>query len=169
MNQIIKNKYVKNKKELGNLVEMYKKQGMKVVLTNGCFDIIHAGHIEYLQKARELGDVFIVGINTDSSVKKIKGEKRPINTLKDRMAVLGGLAAVDHLIAFNEDRPANLILSAKPDIYVKGGDYKPERLRSTVIVEKLGGKVVIIPFKKGKSTTEIINRILEVYQPASRN
>lgn len=147
-------------KELAiKIVDEAKKSGKKVVFTNGCFDIIHAGHITYLNEAKKLGDILIIGVNSDKSVKKLKGESRPINSQYDRTLVLGGLKAVDYTVIFDENTPEDLIASLKPSIHVKGGDYKKEDLPETKIVESYGGKVIILGFLEGKSTTNIIDKI----------
>lgn len=130
-----------------------------LVFTNGCFDLIHRGHIEYLNEAKKLGDKLIVGLNTDHSVKRLKGEKRPIFTLMDRAFLLDNLKAVDFVIPFNDDTPINLIETIRPNILVKGGDYKPEDIVGYEQVISYGGKVLTIPFVKGYSTTSIIEKI----------
>lgn len=133
-------------------------KGKKIVFTNGCFDILHVGHVRYLNEARKLGDVLIVGINSDDSVKRLKGDTRPINSLNDRMEVLAALSCVDHVIPFEDDTPYELILDIQPDILVKGGDYRPEDVVGKDIVEAKGGKVVIIPLVEGKSTSSILKQ-----------
>lgn len=130
-----------------------------LVFTNGCFDLIHRGHIEYLNEAKKLGDKLIVGLNTDHSVKRLKGEKRPIFTLMDRAFLLDNLKAVDFVIPFNDDTPINLIETIRPNILVKGGDYKPEDIVGYEQVIASGGKVITIPFVQGYSTTSIIEKI----------
>ena len=130
-------------------------RGRKVVFTNGCFDIIHSGHVNYLSEAKKLGDVLIVGVNTDGSVKKLKGEARPINNLEERMAVLAGLAAVDFVVPFSEETPYNLIKKVMPDILVKGGDYDVKN----IVGNDIAKKTVVLKFHEGKSTTGIINKI----------
>lgn len=141
------------------LIEEAKKNGKKVVFTNGCFDILHAGHITYLNEAKRLGDILLIGVNSDKSVKKLKGETRPINSENDRALVLGELKAVDYTVIFDEDTPENLIACLKPSIHVKGGDYKKEDLPETKIIESYGGEVIILSFVEGKSTTNIIEKI----------
>ena len=130
-----------------------------VVFTNGCFDILHAGHVGYLKQASALGDVLIVGLNSDDSVRRLKGPDRPVNNVNDRAAVLGALECVDYITVFDEDTPYNLICTVKPDILVKGGDYKPDDVVGKDIVEAYGGRVEIMPFIAGKSTTNIIKKI----------
>ncbi|MCI6152502.1 D-glycero-beta-D-manno-heptose 1-phosphate adenylyltransferase [Fusobacterium perfoetens] len=141
------------------LVEMLKAQNKKVVFTNGCFDILHVGHLRYLNEAKRQGDVLIVGVNSDSSVKKLKGESRPINNQYDRAEMLGGLKAVDFTVIFEEDTPEELIACLKPSIHVKGGDYTKDDLPETKIVESYGGEVRILSFVEGKSTTNIVKKI----------
>lgn len=149
-------------KELAiEILETAKKDGKKVVFTNGCFDILHRGHVTYLNEAKRQGDILVVGVNSDASVKKLKGESRPINSEYDRAFVLDGLKAVDYTVIFEEDTPEDLIAYLKPSVHVKGGDYKKEDLPETKIVESYGGKVVILNFVEGKSTTNIINKINE--------
>ena len=131
----------------------------KIVFTNGCFDIIHVGHVRYLTAAKSLGDVLIVGLNTDESVKKLKGASRPINNQDDRAEVLLGLKAVDHVIFFGEQTAENLIAEVKPDIYVKGGDYTIETLPEAKIVQSYGGRVELVNLVAGKSTTNIIEKM----------
>jgi len=137
--------------------------GKRIVFTNGSFDILHAGHVDYLMKAKALGDILVVGLNSDESVKSYKGDKRPINSERDRAFVLAALDAVDYVVTFNESTPEALIESLKPDIHVKGGDYTVESLPEAKVVFSYGGMVKIIPFVPGKSTTGVINRIIDVY------
>lgn len=147
-------------KEFGKqLVEILKSQNKKVVFTNGCFDILHVGHLRYLNEAKKQGDVLIIGVNSDASVKRLKGESRPINNQFDRAEILSGLKAVDYTVIFEEDTPEELIATLKPSIHVKGGDYKKEDLPETKIVESYGGEVRILSFVEGKSTTNIVKKI----------
>ncbi|MBC2855910.1 MAG: D-glycero-beta-D-manno-heptose 1-phosphate adenylyltransferase [Cetobacterium sp.] len=141
------------------VIEELKEQGKKVVFTNGCFDILHVGHLTYLNEAKRQGDILIVGVNSDSSVKRLKGESRPINNEIDRSEMLCGLKAVDYTVIFEEDTPMEIIDDLKPSIHVKGGDYKKEDLPETKIVEKNGGEVRILGFVHGKSTTNIVKKI----------
>lgn len=147
------------RKLAATIIEEAKKQGKTVVFTNGCFDILHIGHLRYLEEAKRQGDLLIVGVNTDASVKRLKGETRPINTECDRAEMLCGLAAVDYTVFFEEDTPEALLDELKPSIHVKGGDYQKEDLPETKIVEKHGGEVRILHFVEGKSTTNIVNKI----------
>jgi D-beta-D-heptose 7-phosphate kinase/D-beta-D-heptose 1-phosphate adenosyltransferase len=130
-----------------------------IVFTNGCFDILHAGHVHYLNAAKKLGDILIVGLNSDASVRRLKGPERPVNSESDRAAVLAALRCVDYITIFNEDTPYELISTIMPDILVKGGDYTPENVVGADLVRKNGGIVQILPFVPGKSSTAIINRI----------
>ena len=130
--------------------------GMRVVFTNGCFDILHAGHVRYLAAARSLGDVLILGLNSDASVRRLKGETRPVNTEADRAEVVGALKSVDAVVIFGEDTAEELIAKVRPAVYAKGGDYTRETLPEARIVERYGGEVAFIPLVAGKSTTSII-------------
>ncbi|MCE0493396.1 bifunctional D-glycero-beta-D-manno-heptose-7-phosphate kinase/D-glycero-beta-D-manno-heptose 1-phosphate adenylyltransferase HldE [Vibrio salinus] len=144
------------------LIDVVKKAqaaGEKVVMTNGCFDILHAGHVSYLNHASELGDRLIVAVNSDESVKRLKGSGRPVNTTERRMAVLAGLGAVDWVVPFSEDTPQRLIASVLPDLLVKGGDYQPEEIAGGKEVIAAGGEVKVLNFEDGCSTTEIIEAI----------
>jgi D-beta-D-heptose 7-phosphate kinase/D-beta-D-heptose 1-phosphate adenosyltransferase len=155
-------KYITDLEQLQNVCNMYRAQGQKIVFTNGCFDILHSGHVSYLNRARELGDILIIGINTDESIKRLKGTNRPINQLRDRMQVLAGLEAVHHVIPFgneNNDTPEEVIMAVQPDIFTKGGDYSLESLPEAATVEKLGGKIILLPLIPGRSTSLIIRQI----------
>lgn len=133
----------------------------KIVFTNGCFDIIHSGHILYLEEAKGLGDVLVLGLNSDASVKRLKGDSRPVNNQLDRAIVLSGLSSVDFVIVFDEDTPYNLINTIKPDILVKGGDWSISDIVGSDIVLTNGGEVKSLLFKDGKSTTNIIKKIMD--------
>ena len=135
--------------------------GRTVVFTNGCFDILHAGHVRYLAAARELGDCLIVGLNSDQSVRRLKGPDRPINSEADRAEVLAGLAAVDFVVIFSDQTAEGLVAEIKPKIYVKGGDYCLEDLPEARIAASYGGKTVLIPEVPGRSSSKIIGRIKE--------
>ncbi len=145
--------------ELLEITAGLKARGKTIVTTNGCFDIIHAGHVRYLKQAKELGDVLVVCLNSDDSVKRLKGPARPLNTQDDRAEVLAGLASVNYVIIFKEDTPADILGQIKPDIHVKGGDYTEETLPEAKIVKNGGGTVRFIPLMEGRSTTNIIKRI----------
>ena len=142
-----------------NIAEKAKKENKKIVFTNGCFDIIHSGHCFYLTEAKKLGDILIVGLNTDASVKRLKGETRPVNNEDDRAIVLSCLKPVDYVVLFDEDTPFNLIRNIIPNVLVKGGDYTIENIVGADIVLENGGEVKVIPFLEGKSTTKIIEKI----------
>ncbi len=144
--------------QLRHLGEQLRRDGKTVVFTNGVFDILHAGHVTYLEQARALGDVLIVGMNTDASVKRLKGASRPVNPLEDRQTVLAGLRAVDHVIAFDEDTPIEVITALLPSVLVKGGDYTRDTIVGADVVEEHGGRVEVIPLLEGRSTTGIITR-----------
>ena len=135
-----------------------REAGIRVVFTNGCFDILHAGHVRYLAAARALGDVLILGLNSDASVRRLKGEMHPVNTAEDRAEVVGALKSVDYVVIFGEDTAENLIAKVRPAVYAKGGDYTRETLPEARIVESYGGEVAFIPLVAGKSTTGIIER-----------
>jgi rfaE bifunctional protein nucleotidyltransferase chain/domain len=136
------------------------KQGRrKVVFTNGCFDLIHKGHISYLEEAKGLGDILIVGLNSDSSVERLKGQNRPLKSIENRAAVLAGLASVDMVVVFEEDTPQNLIEQLYPDTLVKGGDYTIDNIVGAEFVLKLGGEVKTIDFLKGYSSSHIIKKM----------
>ncbi|WP_439241836.1 bifunctional D-glycero-beta-D-manno-heptose-7-phosphate kinase/D-glycero-beta-D-manno-heptose 1-phosphate adenylyltransferase HldE [Lonepinella sp. BR2474] len=150
---------IMNESELKTAVQLAKDRGEKIVMTNGCFDILHPGHVSYLENARKLGDRLIVAVNTDHSVKRLKGETRPINDLAGRMAVLAGLSSVDWLVAFDEDTPQRLIAEILPDLLVKGGDYNPEDIAGAKEVWANGGDVQVLNFENGCSTSNVIQKI----------
>jgi rfaE bifunctional protein nucleotidyltransferase chain/domain len=154
---------IKSLNEALPLVAHWKSLGETIVFTNGCFDILHAGHVSYLYDAKRLGDRLIIGINSDASIKKLKGHNRPVVSQKEREIVLAGLGCSDLIISFNEDTPHNLIEAIKPAIHVKGGDYTCEKLAEYPLVTGYGGKVIILPFYPGMSTTSIITKIMETY------
>jgi len=137
----------------------YRQSGQTVVFTNGCFDILHAGHVRYLNEAKKLGDVLVIGLNSDESVRMLKGEGRPVNPAADRAEVLAGLRAVDHVVVFSEATAEELVRALQPDIYVKGGDYSLDRLPEAAIVAAYGGETVLAPMVEGRSTSNVINRL----------
>jgi D-beta-D-heptose 7-phosphate kinase/D-beta-D-heptose 1-phosphate adenosyltransferase len=145
--------------ELLVLVGEARARGERIVMTNGCFDILHAGHVAYLEEAKSLGDRLIVAINDDDSVRRLKGESRPINALEDRMQVLAGLAAVDWVVPFGEDTPGAIIAAVLPDVLVKGGDYRPEEIAGGKEVLENGGDVRVLSFRDGHSTSRIIDKL----------
>jgi D-beta-D-heptose 7-phosphate kinase/D-beta-D-heptose 1-phosphate adenosyltransferase len=147
--------------ELLNILEAAKAHGERIVMTNGCFDLLHVGHVTYLQQAKAIGDRLIVAVNSDASVKQLKGESRPINCLQDRMAVLAALSCVDWVVSFTEETPERLYCRLLPDVIVKGGDYHPEQVAGAECVIKAGGEVRILDFVEGQSTTTMINKAKE--------
>ncbi len=151
---------LKNWNEISLIAKELRKSDKKIVLTNGCFDILHAGHIQYLKEAKNLGNILIIGLNSDKSTKLIKGKNRPINTELDRATVLTALEFVDYVVIFEEDNPFNLINLIKPDILVKGGDWKENEIIGSDIVKEKGGKIISLSYKQGISTTNILNKIL---------
>ncbi|MDX5456534.1 D-glycero-beta-D-manno-heptose 1-phosphate adenylyltransferase [Micromonospora tulbaghiae] len=145
--------------ELAALVDEHRQAGRSVVFTNGCFDVLHPGHVRYLTQARALGDLLIVAVNSDGSVRRLKGPDRPVNPVEDRIALLAALACVDHVVVFEEDSPARLIEAVRPDVYVKGGDYPPEMVPEAPLVRRLGGQVRTLGYVPDRSTSAIIDRI----------
>jgi len=139
--------------------------GRRVVLTNGCFDLVHSGHVSYLREAASLGDLLVVGVNSDASVRSFKEPGRPIVPEADRVEVVAALEMVDYVVLFDEPTAEVLVAELKPDIYVKGGDYRLEELPEARVVESYGGQVKLLPYREGRSTTGIIQRILESYCP----
>jgi D-beta-D-heptose 7-phosphate kinase/D-beta-D-heptose 1-phosphate adenosyltransferase len=144
--------------ELVAEVRRRRRGGQKIVFTNGCFDLLHAGHVRLLRKAAALGDFLVVGINSDASVRRLKGPNRPIQTEDARAEVLGGLESVQAVSLFDEDTPLELITAISPDVLVKGGDYRPEEVVGRAEVEATGGKLVLIPLVEGHSTTRLVHR-----------
>jgi len=147
---------VLSSRKLEQAIADFKKSNKKIVFTNGCFDLLHIGHVRYLEQAKALGDILIVGINTDASVQVLKGPTRPIQNENDRAEILASLKAVDHTVLFGEETPINLIKQIKPDILVKGGDWKKDQIVGWDFVESYGGEVKSLQFVDGKSTTNII-------------
>ena len=159
----IKNK-IKTLSELIKIVQTLKSKNKKIITTNGVFDILHYGHVKYLEEAKKLGDILIVGVNTDKSVKQNKGDKRPINNEKSRLNVLAALESVDYVFLFHEKDPRKWLNKIKPDIHVKAGDYKMNQIIEKDVVEKNNGKIVIARAEKGHSTTNLIGKILSIYK-----
>ncbi|PIS28556.1 bifunctional heptose 7-phosphate kinase/heptose 1-phosphate adenyltransferase [Candidatus Saganbacteria bacterium CG08_land_8_20_14_0_20_45_16] len=153
-------KKIKSRQEIIAIAKNHKITGAQIVFTNGCFDLLHLGHVRYLREAKKLGDILIIGLNSDDSVRGLKGPKRPYIAELERAEILASLECVDYVIIFPESRPDNLIKLIEPDIHVKGGDYQIDDLPEKKLVESLGGKVVVIPPIKGRSTTNIVERIL---------
>lgn len=148
--------------ELANQLKYWRTSGKKVVFTNGCFDILHRGHVEYLTKAADMGDILVIGLNTDYSVSRLKGPKRPVNDQYARALLLAALSFVDAVTLFDDDTPLELIKTVMPDVFVKGGDYKIEDIAGHDIVEEKGGKVVTIPLTAGYSTTSSIKKLYNI-------
>jgi rfaE bifunctional protein nucleotidyltransferase chain/domain len=150
---------LKSLEEIKAIVVEARNNRKKVAFTNGCFDLLHRGHVHVLRQARACGDVLIVGVNSDESVKQIKGSARPVLPESDRCELLGAMEMVDFVILFNESDPYDLIAAIQPDVLVKGGDWNSEKIIGADLVEEAGGSVVVVPYIKGFSTTEIIERI----------
>jgi D-beta-D-heptose 7-phosphate kinase/D-beta-D-heptose 1-phosphate adenosyltransferase len=159
-------KKIKGLKELVRIRRRLKSQAKKVVFTNGCFDVLHRGHIECLKKAKSCGDVLVAGLNSDSSVRKIKGEKRPILSQGDRAEILASLEMVDYVLIFNEETPQKLIAHLVPDVLVKGGDYRKDEIVGRDVVESAGGQVIRVKQIPGRSTRNIIRKIINRYAKA---
>lgn len=147
--------------ELVKLREKAKREGKRVVFTNGCFDLLHRGHVEYLYQAKQLGDLLVVGLNSDSSVRQIKGDKRPLVSQEDRAVVLAALESVDYVCIFEEPTPERLIATLVPDVLVKGGDYRIDEILGRETVSEAGGEVVTIDEVEGHSTQDLIELIVE--------
>jgi len=145
--------------EAGRLRREWAARNEKVVFTNGCFDLLHAGHVKLLEDARKLGDHLIVGLNSDESVRRIKGPRRPVNDQNERAEVLGGLKAVDAVVIFDEDDPLELIKHLEPDVLVKGGDWAPENIIGADVVKARGGHVEVVPVLEGRSTSAVLAKI----------
>ena len=152
----------KNWEEAKNQVDEWKSSGLTVVFTNGCFDILHRGHVEYLSDAKACGDKLVLALNSDSSVLKLKGDPRPIQNQEDRTIILNALESVDLVVVFDQDTPAEIIQTLLPDVVAKGGDYTPETIVGADIVTSNGGEVKVIPFRTGYSSSKIIDKILYV-------
>ncbi len=147
-----------DRKLLPELLGQHIQYGKKIIFTNGCFDILHPGHVHLLSAAKELGDLLVVGLNSDASVKKLKGESRPVMDEHSRAVMLASLEWVDFVVLFSEETPFNLIREVGPDVLVKGGDYHPDQIVGSDFVNKKGGKTVTIPFLEGYSSTKFINK-----------
>lgn len=143
--------------------EKWREEGKKVVFTNGCFDLLHAGHIWLFKKGKELGDVLVVAVNSDSSLRRLKGPQRPVFPLKERLEILAAVEEIDVLTAFSQDTPQKIIALLRPDILVKGGDWPPDQIVGRKEVEESGGRVVLIPYLPGLSTTQLIQKIIACY------
>lgn len=147
------------REDLQDLLYDIRKQGKTIVTTNGCFDILHVGHVRYLEETKKFGDVLIVALNSDKSVKELKGDGRPINNELDRAEVLNGLKSVDYVVLFDEKSPAQLLSEIKPDVHTKGADYNEDTLPEAKIIKENGGRLEFIQFVQGKSTTATIQKI----------
>lgn len=156
--EIIQSKILDNE-SMAPVLARLRFRGMKIVFTNGCFDILHLGHIDYLSKAKDMGDILMIGLNTDPSIKKIKGDKRPVQNEESRSLMMASLHFVDYVIPFAEETPYNLIKIIQPDVLVKGADYKKKDIAGYDIVEDRGGKIVTVDLLEGYSTSSIINKI----------
>jgi D-beta-D-heptose 7-phosphate kinase/D-beta-D-heptose 1-phosphate adenosyltransferase len=157
--QLTSRENVEDLERVAMLVRLHQQAGRRVVFTNGCFDILHRGHVALLNRAKACGDVLVVGLNSDDSVRRLKGPDRPVNRLEDRAEVLAALSCVDHLVAFDDDTASHLLEVLRPDVYVKGGDYTPAMLPEAATVERIGATVQILPYLEDRSTTRIIERI----------
>jgi len=155
---------IRARRELLKIIKDLRTKGKRIVFTNGCFDLLHIGHVRYLEKAKALGDILVVGVNSDASVRKLKGPKRPILPEEERAGILSGLGCVDYITIFSEIDPLKLIASLRPDVLVKGGDWTKEQTVGKEVVERSGGEVVILPFVKGSSTSNLIHTILKRYE-----
>ncbi len=158
---------MKARKELLRIVKDLKAKGKRIVFTNGCFDLLHIGHVRYLEEAKARGDVLVVGVNSDSSVRKLKGPKRPILPEEERAEILSGLGCVDYVTLFEERDPLKLITSLQPNVLAKGGDWTKEQIVGREVVERSGGEVVIIPFVEKASTSNVIGTILKRYEKSA--
>lgn len=167
----VADKVLTERDELAERVAHLRRSGRRIVFTNGCFDILHRGHVTYLSRAKAFGDVLVVGVNADDQVRAQKGPGRPINVLEDRMDVLSALSCVDHIVAFEEPTPEELLSLIEPDVFVKGGDYTEQQLPEAPLVRRLGGRIELLPYLDGRSTSGIIERARrepeEEYPPVS--
>ena len=162
------NQKIHQRSELASILQQAKTEGGVVVTTNGCFDVLHLGHLRYLQAARQLGDLLVVAVNSDTSVRHLKGENRPLVPEEERAEMLAGLACVNYVVIFPELTPIDLLSELKPNIHVKGGDYKLEQLIERDVVEANGGKVIVGLNVPGKSTTNLIEVICERYKDTDK-
>ncbi len=154
---------IQTAKAMAVILEHKRAKGMKIIFTNGCFDLLHVGHVKYLQKARQLGDLLVLGLNSDASIRRLKGDKRPLLDESERAQILAALGCVDYLVVFEEDTPLELLQSIRPDVLVKGGDYQVEEVVGKELVESYGGRVELIQFVEDKSTTNIVETIIQRY------
>jgi rfaE bifunctional protein nucleotidyltransferase chain/domain len=161
----MKNEKIRKVKPLKSILSRLKARGKKIVFTNGCFDLLHVGHIRYLRSAKKLGDILVIGLNTDRSVKMIKGDKRPVLSEQERAEILAALEFVDYVVLFDETDPFQLIQILKPHVLVKGADWPKRRIIGRKIVEELGGRVVRISLVPGASSTGVIEKIIQLHCP----
>ena len=157
------NHKIKTRTQLKYVLQNLKRKKKKIVFTNGCFDLIHVGHVKYLKAAKKTGDCLVVAINSDASVRKLKGVNRPIIRLKERMEILSAFYFVDYVVSFGEKTPANIIKELKPDVLVKGSDYRIDQIVGNDIVKKYGGIIKTVPLVKGKSTSALIKKLCQTY------
>lgn len=158
---MVKNNKILRRTDVAAFRERTAREGRTVVFTNGCFDLLHAGHIRLFREGRKHGDILVVGVNTDASVRRLKGPNRPVFPLRERLEVLAAVADIGGLIPFGEDTPLQLIRRLRPDVLVKGGDWRPEDVVGRAEVEAAGGRVIIVPYLEGRSSSSIISRILD--------
>jgi rfaE bifunctional protein nucleotidyltransferase chain/domain len=159
---------IKTREELKQIIRKAQSEGKKVVTTNGCFDVLHVGHLRYLQSAKQLGDILIIAINSDDSVRAIKGDKRPLVPENERAELLAGLECVDYVMIFSELTPIEFLTELRPNIHVKGGDYTTDRVIERETVESIGAELRLLPGAEGKSTTNLIEIIIERYGQANK-
>jgi D-beta-D-heptose 7-phosphate kinase/D-beta-D-heptose 1-phosphate adenosyltransferase len=150
---------IKSFSELKKIITRLHQCGKEIIFTNGCFDLLHRGHVDYLRKAKSLGDILVVGLNSDASIRRLKGKGRPVTKQGDRAEILASLEFVDYVTIFDEDTPFNLIKALRPDVLVKGADWKKSEIVGNDIVKSYGGKIAVIKYLKGYSTTNILNTI----------
>ena len=155
---------IRKREDLQRMIEDLKTKGKRIVFTNGCFDLLHVGHIRYLEEAKSLGDILVVGVNSDRSVRSLKGSNRPILPEEERAEILSGLECVSYITIFDEPTPLELISTLQPHVLVKGGDWTKESTVGKEVVERSGGEVVILPFVEGSSTSDLIETILKRYE-----
>ena len=158
---------VKEREDLRKILEGLRRDGKRIVFTNGCFDLLHIGHLRYLEEAKGLGDILVIGVNSDSSVRRLKGPERPVLPLEERMELLSGFECVDYVTSFDETTPLELITLLQPHVLVKGGDWGKEAIVGREVVEGSGGEVAVLPFVEGNSTSNLIETIRKRY--ARRN
>lgn len=161
--KVHKQKIILTLDSLVTIVKVLRKRKRKIVLTNGCFDMIHLGHVKILEMAHSLGDVLIVGLNSDASVRHLKGHERPIMPEMDRAEIIGALRCVDYVTIFSEMTAENLIRNIKPNVYVKGGDYEKASCEEMAVVKEYGGEVIVLPYISGKSSTLLVKKILKLH------